>query len=246
LIEVKTTDTLELTFKTSYLEKLHAYAELLKQPLLIAWRPRSVGFWMLFDPNVAESLDENLVRVSLDLAIKNDLMSALAGDFYLVPMEGAGLRIEAKRIGEKQPTHDGYKALFQISDAYFHDAAGTRVANAPNSIAWMIFSAMKENQETTDDGFNRSFVASGGLTRAQLVLRTAVGFSLNDEERIHWKMVGKNLDSFLTCDALLADAEARFGSFVQYILHQQPQNLPGFFPKSWQGRETGHSPPLTD
>jgi hypothetical protein len=71
-------------------------------------------------------------------------MSVLAGDYYLVPMEGAGLRIKARRIGEKRPTHDGYEDLFQISDAYFHDAAGVRVSNVPNSIAWIVFSTLKE------------------------------------------------------------------------------------------------------
>jgi len=47
LIEVKTGDELTLVWTRSYLEKLNAYAELLNLPLLVAWRPRRVGFWML-------------------------------------------------------------------------------------------------------------------------------------------------------------------------------------------------------
>jgi len=47
-------------------------------------------------------------------------------------------------------------------------------------------------------------------SRAQLVLRTAVGFSLKDEERIHWKTVGNNLATVLSCETLLRDAQARF------------------------------------
>jgi len=174
--------------------------------------------------------------MSFDLALKNDLMSVLAGDFYLVPEPGAGLRIEAKRVGEKRPTADGYQAIFRISDAYFHDAAGMRVTNVPNSIAWMIFSALDNRCDVNDETIVQSFTASGGMTRAQLVLRTAVGFALNEGQRIHWKAVGKNLDSVLTRDALLTDAQARFGTFVEYVFHQQPQIMPNFVPKNWQGR----------
>lgn len=197
---------------------------------------------MLFDPALAEPLDDHRVQISFDLAAKNDLMSVLAGDFYLVPEAGAGLRFEAKRIGEKQPTADGYEATFQIADAYIHDAAGTRVTNLPNSIAWMIFSAMEDHSDAAGDTIVQSFTASGGMTRAQLVLRTAVGFSLDDGQRIHWKAVGRNLDSILTRDTLLNDAEARFGTFVQYVFHQQPQTMPSFVPKKWHGREVRAAP----
>jgi hypothetical protein len=238
LIEVKTSEELTLKFKKSYLRKLSAYANLLNQPLLVAWRPRQIGFWILFDPMLAEPLDDEHVQVSLEQAIRNDLMSILAGDYYLVPQEGAGVRLEFERIGEKQPTQDGYQAMFRVSDAYFHEASGTRVPDIPNSLAWMIFSAVEDRQEVTENGIVQSFVTSGGFTRAQLVLRTAVGFSLNDEERIHWKTVGSNLDSVLTCDSLLADVQGHFGTLVQYVFHQQPRSIPHFLPLSWRGRFT--------
>jgi Holliday junction resolvase len=234
LIEVKTSDEMSLVFKRSYIEKLHAYAALLNLPLLIAWRPHRAGFWMLFDPSLAESLDNARVQVSFEFAVKNDLMSILAGDFHLVPKAAAGLRIEAKRIGEKQPTPNGFQAMFEISDAYFHDAAKRRVAGVPNSISWLLISAMEDHCDVGEDEIVQSFIASDGVTRAQLVLRTAVGFSLDDDQRIHWKAVGNNLDSILTCRALLADAQAHFGSFVQYVLYQQPVNMPSFVPEAWQ------------
>ncbi len=242
LIEVKTSDELTLVWTRSYLEKLNAYAELLNLPLLVAWRPRRVGFWMLFDPALAEPLDDRRVQTSFDRAVKNDLMSVLAGDFYLVPEAGAGLRIEAKRIGEKQAKADGHQAMFRITDACFHDAANMRVTDVPNSIAWMIFSALEDRRDVNDEMIVQSFTASGGMTRAQLVLRTAVGFSLKEGKRIHWKAVGKNLDSVLTREALLRDAQARFGSFVQYVFHQQPQIMPSFVPKNWRGSPLPSAP----
>lgn len=236
LIEVKTSDDTVLKFKKSYLQRLRAYASLTNQPLLIAWRPRSIGFWILFDPAIAQPANDEFVIVEFGQAIKNDLMSLLAGDYYIIPAEGAGLRLEYERISEKEPTEDGYQALFRVSEAYVHDASGIRADDVPNSIVWAILSTVKDGQEAHEDRIIQSFTASGGMTRAQLVLRTAVGFSINGEERIHWKAVGKNLDAIVRSDDLLHDAQARFGTFLRYIFHQQPQEIPSFIPATWKGR----------
>jgi hypothetical protein len=208
----------------------------MRQPLLIAWRPRSLGFWLLFDPSIATPVDNDFLAVDLDMAAKNDLMSVLAGDYFLVPMEGAGLRFEFERIGEKQPTADGYQAMFQVTGANLQDAAGVRTKGVPNSVVWAIFSTLKDHQEVSEDGIVQSFVASGGFTRAQLVLRTAIGFSLKANERIHWKSVATNLDAALSCDTLLTDSAAHIGTFMSYIFHQQPQGVPTFIPHDWVGR----------
>ncbi|MEW5423917.1 hypothetical protein [Amorphus sp. 3PC139-8] len=239
VIEVKTTEDTVLKFKTRYLQRLKEYAALLNQPLLIAWRPRDVGFWILFDPAIAEPAGEDSVTVGFEKAIKNDLMSVLAGDYYLVPKQGAGLRIELERVGEKEPTADGYQAVFRVSEAYLHDAAGERGADVPNALVWAIFSTLTDHQEINDDVIVQSFVASGGMTRAQLILRTAVGFSLNEGARIHWRQVGTNLDAILRCDDLLRDAQAHFGTFTSYIFYQQPQIMPSLLPDGWAGRSAG-------
>lgn len=170
MIEVKTSEDMLLKFKESYLRRLMAYAEMMKQPLLIAWRPRSVGFWILFDPQIARRADPENLEVDFELAVKNDLMSILAGDYYIVPKKGAGLRMEYERIGEKQPKKNGDEAKFRVSDSYFHDAAGSRADKVPDSIVWTIFAAVEDRQDVSDDRFVQSFVASGGMTRAQMVL----------------------------------------------------------------------------
>lgn len=236
LIEVKSTNDTVLEFKSPYLRRLQSYAALLNQPLLIAWRPRTLGFWILFDPVIARPVDDDSVAVDFGLAIKNDLMSMLAGDYYLVPKQGAGLRFECERIGKKEPTADGYRALFRVSEAYLHDSAGVRAEHVPDSVVWVVFSTLKDHQEVSEEGIVQSFVASGDMTRAQLVLRTAVGFSLKEGERIHWKSVGKNLDAILKCEDLLRDAQAHFDTFMSYIFHQQPEETPTFLAEGWAGR----------
>jgi hypothetical protein len=209
---------------------------LLKQPLLVAWRPRAIGFWILIDPSIARAVDDESLVVDLNAAIKNDLLSILAGDYYIVPKQGAGMRFEIERVGDKQPTADGYEAVFRFSDAYIHDAAGTRINQVPNSVIWAIFSVLDDRQEVLEDQVTHSFVASGGMTRAQLVLRTAIGFWLKEGERINWKSVGSDLDAALGCDVLLHDVQARFGTFISYVFYQQPQEIPSFLPDGWAGR----------
>ena len=87
-IEVKTTSDMMLSLKRDYLARLKAYADLVRQPLLLAWRARKVGSWILVDPLVMESdgvLDDKLEYVD---AMPYDLMSVLAGDFHVAPKKG--------------------------------------------------------------------------------------------------------------------------------------------------------------
>lgn len=232
LIEVKSSEALELKFTRRYLDKLQAYAKQIGQPLLIAWRPRNVGFWVLFDPRIAKTDSED-ATVSFDLAIRNDLMGILAGDYSLVAMEGAGLRIVAKRISEKEPTEDGYQAVFEITEAYFHDSAGNKMPEVSAAISSLLLSTLQHDEHIDDDGIVKSFTASDGITKAQLVLRAAVAFPLKDDERIHWRAVSNKLDSILKSADLLAEAKQTFGTFVRYVLFQQPQNRPDFLSSGW-------------
>ena len=238
LIEVKTTKGHILKLKKSYLNSLQNYARILNQHLLIAWRPRDIGYWLLVDPIHTRAINRDTLEIDFDTASKNDLMSLLAGDYFIVPKRGAGLRIEAERISEKEPTKDGYQAVFKIAKAFFHDTSGKEVKDVPESITWTIFSTLEEHQDVNDEGFVQSFLTSGGMTRAQLVLRTAAIFPLEEDQRIHWKEVGTNLDAILSCGTLLTEAQAYFGTFIQYIYHQQPLTRPAFLPDRWRAKDT--------
>lgn len=166
-IEVKTTESHTLKLKADYIQRLKSYAALIGQPLLIAWRPRNIGFWVLVDPENAKKQSDSSLELDLDTAVKNDLMSLVAGDHYIVPTKGAGLVLEASRIGEKKPTPHGYEAVFRIDNALFVDGKGERISQVPDPIIWVIFSSMEESQEATDSGLVQRFLASGGMdTRA--------------------------------------------------------------------------------
>lgn len=234
LVEVKSTDEMELTFHRDYLDRLNAYAAVVGLPLLIAWRPRRLGWWLLVDAAVAQADRGESYRLDLGTAAKNDLMSLLAGDYLITPMAGCGLRFEAQRIGEKQETPDGYQVVFQIQKAYFHDATGQET-DLPEALSWLILSMAEPREEVNEDSFVQSFVvALEGTTGAQTVLRVAVGFQIDKAERIHWKEVGENLDQILRNADLLRECQARFGTYVRYVFYQQPQVMPAFLPAAWR------------
>lgn len=225
LIEVKTSEDMHLEFTKAYLDGLRYYATLANQPLLIAWKSRQLGFWTLFDP-LAIPEENGRVRITIDHAMRNDLMGHLAGDVCFVPVDGSGLRFVAQRTSEKTPTRDGYQAMFTITQAGFFDAKG-REHKVTNALSWLILSTIHYQEEITDEQIIKSFLCEG-FTRAQVILRTAVSFSLKEDERIHWKAVYENLNDILTCDGLVLDASQAFGSFVKYILFQHPQTCPEF------------------
>jgi hypothetical protein len=72
-----------------------------------------------------------------------------------------------------------------------------------------------------------------GFTRAQLVLRTAVGFAAGPDQRVHWKDVHADLNSVLTAQQVLEEAASCFGTFMQYVLYQRPEEVPTFL-KGWE------------
>ena len=233
VIEVKTTSKNRLRFKTDYLKRLQAYADLVCQPLLLAWKPREIGFWILVDPSHARQLNSERVELDLENALKNDLMSTVAGDFIIVPQKGAGMVFEASRVGERQPTSEGYQAVFRIDKAYAQDGKGDRVASVPSAIVWMLLSATDERQSVDENKLVQAFIAPGTLTRAQLVLRTAASIWIGNEQRIHWKEIGRNLDAVVNSGEVRAQALASLGTFIEFIFYQAPQTAPHFLPDGW-------------
>lgn len=233
VIEVKTTSKNRLRFRTDYLARLQAYADLVSQPLLLAWKPRKLGFWILVDPSHARPLNSERVELDLESALRDDLMCTVAGDFFIVPQEGAGLIFEASLVGEKQPTSEGYQAVFRIDNAYAQDGKGDRFDSVPSAIVWTLLSATDERQSLGEDNLVQAFIAPGKLTRAQLVLRTAASVLIGNQQRIHWKRIGENLDSVVSSREVRAQAFASLGTFIQFVLYQAPHTAPHFLPDGW-------------
>jgi Holliday junction resolvase len=232
LIEVKTTDATKLKFSRDYLAALNRYAKLMNQPLLVAWKPRKLGFWVLLDPSLAKQVGNSFV-IDIEIGMKNNLLSILAGDFVIVPEPGIGIVIQFKRVSDKVPTKAGYQAVFQVDHAGFKDAQGNIKSTVHPAIQAVLFATMEDSDVVTDDSVTQNFLSSGRMVHAQELLRTVVGTLNKQNEKPHWKSIAKDLGSILSCKDLRDAVGASFGIFTQYVFTQSPAVWPDFLPDLW-------------
>ena len=94
LVEVKSTIKKKLVWKANYLKKLKKYSTLTDIPLLVAWK--FYGLWLLVDINLFVKAKTNF-HLSLETAMKNNLMGYLAGDFVYVMKPNVGLHFIMKK-----------------------------------------------------------------------------------------------------------------------------------------------------
>ena len=226
LIEVKTTAELVLRLGVGYVDSLYEYASLTSKPLLIAWRPRPMNFWLLLDPKQATREGSKLV-IRLEEAFKQNLMSWMAGDLWIVLIEGVGCYFDLER---KRDT-DGREEL-EVRNSEFRDAED-QVVEPSKALLSILTAASKVKQEVADDRIRHSFVA-GGLISSQQVFRSEVGWSLKRDERIHWRNVGRCLGQFCPSDDIRAEAQGYIGRFFSHIFTAVPWAFPDFLPPAWR------------
>lgn len=233
LVEVKSSEDLELTLRADYLEELRAYSEASGHPLLVAWKPRHFGTWILFDPWIVPRGQAG--AVAWEEAMKDDLLSALMGDFIIVPKRGAGLTLVFERIGPTRPTVDGFTQYAAAKDVFWQDCNGVERALPGSGLEWTLLATSELVQSSTEVEFRESFLSTGASIRAQSVLRSVVGYRTQENERIHWSDVGRELGTLLRCNELSSSLDRSFGTFIQYVFLQRPHHWPDWVPENWKG-----------
>jgi hypothetical protein len=152
LIEVKTIpfDNNALSWPAAYRERIVRYASLMKIPLLVAWRFGT--FWTLFD---VRQLTPSPIRFRITFldALKQTLMTELAGDFSFSLRPGCGMHLKIRKLGE---TADGFHGV--IEDAYWTNADGERFKTALG--VFPLFLCLEQESIVVEDGLfvTQSFV----------------------------------------------------------------------------------------
>ena len=246
-IEVKSTDSLYVPWSDEYQAKLRRYSEAVNLPVLLAWRPRRFGHWLLVD-----ALSENIVangRVDLAQAMMHNLMTVVAGDFWITPMPGVGLNFRSTIIGEKKPMPDGYSGTMRIERAYFGTRQEELKELSQSSIALIVAAASEEYFEESEGAVSSGFVVpedesdgtpgDGGMICSQDLLRSAVGWSRKPDQRIAWRHVLAQLESIMPKRQMEDDLGKDIGTAVRYILHVLPTQMPEFVPSAWYKTSKG-------
>jgi hypothetical protein len=225
-VEVKSTEDLRLRLTDGYRERLDAYRAITGHPVLIGWRPRPVGFWLLFDPRSVETQGGYL---DVGQAAKNDLMGCLAGDFWVGLKAGCGLRVELKEIAPRVPAGRGYQVTVVVENAYFHDPAGTPLPALRPELVGVLLSSVQEDPDSVDQPLVQSYtVPVDYMTRAQVAFRAPLAFRCPEGDEIRWRQVLKQLHGTTTRDSVLAAVEAEIGGLVHILMDQVPSEWPEF------------------
>ncbi len=234
LLEVKSTKKLFVPWTAQYSEKLARYGELLGLPILLAWRPRRLGNWLLVDPMSADLCKDG--RIGLGDAMMHNLMGVIAGDFWVTPKPGIGLHLAGKILGKKVQTANGYQGTMKITDVFF-GTRDNRFSEPSNAIAALVFSAASEEYCMEQGGkVLWGYITPDELgirSSAQQLLRTLVGWARKDDQRIAWRHVLKGLNQLIPRDKMLRELTEEIGRGVTYILHLMPKTTPEFIPREW-------------
>jgi len=230
LVEVKTTDDDELVWSEKYLTSLRRFAELLHMPLLVAWK--RYGLWALCDTSQF-AIAETAFHLSFETAMKNNLMTALFGNVFITVKEGFRFEmtyelLDAVDVARELLPEGQYQA--KVVDVALHTHKG-RVPSGLTSELFPLFLTKAGEPTTEREGkFLRHVfpVNPEGMFNLSDLLFTNLTWFREERNEVEWiteirkglPQNGRDLHTVLK-EALEVGA-------VQYVLQQQPQDIPVF------------------
>src|SRR6267142_2693877 len=142
--------------------KLTRYADLLKMPLLIAWKFNRL--WTLFEAKHLRKAVKNF-NISFDHAMKENLLGVLAGDVAYTIGAHAGVHFRfrkdelvEKKKGDQGRTEELWKGT--CDDVVFTDYNGNRRTDLESEVQSLFMAwDLREQQEVTDTHVTVSFIA---------------------------------------------------------------------------------------
>lgn len=237
-VEVKSTEELKLRWTNEYYSKLQNYCDIVGHPLLLSWKARPFGQWMLLDPSTSGLVKDE--EIDLCDAIKQNLMGPIAGDYRITPMSGIGLHFKGDILKKEKVDEKESKVSIKIIECFWGDSRRNKIGNlTPSETALIMMLANKQYYEEKKDiavwGYIIPDIDSQDQTSvsAQDLLRFLVGFSKGDNERIAWRNVLQDLNDIISKNDLLAELSNNIGSTVRYIFHQIPNTKPSMLNEEW-------------
>ncbi len=232
LIEVKSKKKKLLSFKPDYLQRLQNYADLLGMPLLIAWKFHNL--WMLFEARHMKMADRNF-NITLETAMRENLLGALAGDVAYKIGAGAGihLRFRKDNLVEKDETDDGYTEqwMMTIDEVTFTDYQGNRREDLCGEVQSLLGTwDLDEQEEHNDSHIYLRFVArKEGMQFAHTALVHLLNWESPHDNRPHWRGLLRRDQVTANVANFSAALESAFQQkVVSHIFHVRPHAMPAF------------------
>lgn len=234
LIEVKSKKDKRLSFTPEYLGRLQNYADLVGMPLLVAWKCHSL--WMLFEARHMKKADMNF-NITLETAMRENLLGVLAGDVAYKIGAGAGLhlRFRKNKLLNTEKTDDGYTEQWAtiVDNVSFTDSEGNRREDLDGAVQ-SLFAAwdLEEKDEHTDSHFHLHFVAGDeGMQFAHTALVHLLSWESPHDGRPHWRGLLRKEPVTANVANFSAALDTAFQQkVVSHIFHVQPHSMPAFLP----------------
>ncbi|HEV8341624.1 MAG TPA: restriction endonuclease [Candidatus Binatia bacterium] len=232
LIEVKSKKDKILSFRPDYYEKLKNYADSVGLPLLIAWKFH--GMWVLFDSSHLQKARSNF-NVRFDVAIRENLLGVLAGDFSysLYPNSGLNLRIRKDELLETMPSGTGYTEqwIMTIEDAYFTNGKREEIHNLPSEVQALFLSwDLEGKEEHSGTHILMSFIVPEEMQLfAHMALVNLLNFQTPTGQSLNWRtLLNKSNIVRGIADFAGAVRSAMDRNVVRTVLHLRPRTQPDF------------------
>lgn len=238
LIEVKKSSARKLSWRPDFFNGLRRYGHALGLPVLVAWKIVPLDIWTLVDLEHLQLAHTNF-HLTRDMAMRNNLLGVLGGDFAVVFKPGLGLHLHLQVLETlREAVHeDGstQEVIMQVNDAYFRSPAGERRTRLGSGL-WPLFLAAQPTEQTTktDDGYRLSFeIAEGQFGPwAHTALTTLLMWQGNADESdapFLWREVLQAQRFPMTAAELAAAASTGIQEgVVQYVLNVVPNVRPAF------------------
>lgn len=232
LIEVKSNKGNKLSFTSDYLQRLTSYADLLKLPLLIAWKFH--GIWTLFEAKHLKKAVTNF-NISFSDAMKESLLGVLAGDIAYKIGAGAGvhLRFRKDKLLTEETIDDVRTEQWRmtVDDVSFTDYEGMRREDLDNEVQSLFGTwDLEEREEHDPSHVHLRFIAGQeGVQFSHMALVHLLNWESPKTSRPQWRALLKR-EQVTTSVASFSEAlnMAMRQKIVSHIFHLRPRTMPDF------------------
>lgn len=235
LIEVKASRDSRLSMKPDYYRRLRAYADALRQPLLIAWK--HLGVWVLFDAAHLKLARTNY-NIGFFEALRHNLMGVLAGDVSYQLQAGSALNLvfakEELTSTEVNETGRSETWRMRVADAYLSDGNGERRTDFhPESTQLLLTWPLEESEVHSEKAVEkRFFVGEATNVFAHQALVALLNWESLKDSRLNWRsLLGLGPATKTVTDFRRALQRALSEGLVRYIFNQVPAEWPDYIPR---------------
>ena len=220
-VEVKTSQKDKIAVSEREFGRMKSFQATTGLPCLIAYKHQT-HIWSLRE---VDTLHKVRTAYRLDINdMYDNLMGTLLNDFAFVVQEGTGLYIVLEREDGQLADQPG-TVKFRVVDAYFANAAGTKLDEHP----WMLYALMAldpvENSEFSGSQVTLSFTSpdSAKMAFGHNIFGVWGWFHHQEAEDVPWRTVLRKTQKATPASEVAHELFAR--GFASQIIHQQPQSV---------------------